>query len=52
MKACEVRDSEGASLLLARHLARSALTALAKVAPEWDPAAIRQALRILQRTNE
>ena len=33
---------------LARHLARSALTVLAKIAPEEDPVAVRSALQMVQ----
>lgn len=37
-----------AALLLARHLSRSALTVLAKIAPEQEPTAIRAALQMVQ----
>ena len=50
--ACESGKPEEASVLLARHLARSALTILAKVAPEQDPLAVREALRMVQRASE
>lgn len=43
--ACEDRDARAASVLLARHLSRTALTVLMLVAPEYDPALIRAALR-------
>lgn len=46
--ACRARNPELASELLARHYARSALTALAKLAPEQDPAAVRTALHLVQ----
>jgi DNA-binding GntR family transcriptional regulator len=46
--ACEARDAELASVLLARHLARSALTVLAKIAPDEDPMAVRSALQMVQ----
>lgn len=49
VKACEAHDSDAASALLARHLARSALTVLAKIAPEADPVAVRAALDLVQR---
>lgn len=49
VEACESRDVERASGLLARHLARSALTVLAKIAPEKDPVAVRAALALVQR---
>jgi DNA-binding GntR family transcriptional regulator len=45
--ACEARDAGQASVLLARHLARSALTVIAKVAPEADPVTIRTALQVV-----
>lgn len=47
--ACEARDPELAPQLLARHLARSALTLMAKLAPENDPVAVRGALSLVQR---
>jgi len=51
-EACLARDPERASVLLARHYARSALTVLAKSAPEEDPAAVRAALQFVQRSAE
>jgi DNA-binding GntR family transcriptional regulator len=48
--ACEARDPQEAASLLARHLARSALTVLAKIAPEEDPVAVRTALDIARRS--
>jgi DNA-binding GntR family transcriptional regulator len=48
--ACEARDPQGAAALLARHLARSALTVLAKIAPEEDPVAVRAALDLVRRS--
>ena len=48
--ACRARKPGLASELLARHYARSALTALAKLAPEQDTAAVRTALRLVQPT--
>jgi DNA-binding GntR family transcriptional regulator len=44
LQACEARDADGAGANLARHLARSALTVLARIAPEEDPVGIRTAL--------
>jgi DNA-binding GntR family transcriptional regulator len=44
--ACEARDPELAAGRLARHLARSALTVLAKVAPDHEPVAVRAALQL------
>ncbi|WP_051792731.1 GntR family transcriptional regulator [Amycolatopsis jejuensis] len=52
VRACEAREPEQAAGLLARHLARSALTMLAKVAPEEDPVAVREALRMVQRASD
>jgi DNA-binding GntR family transcriptional regulator len=45
--ACEARHAGQASVLLARHLARSALTVIAKIAPEADPVTIRTALQVV-----
>lgn len=45
--ACCDRNSDTAVELLARHLARSALTVIAHVAPEYEPTAIRTALRLV-----
>lgn len=45
--ACRDRSSDTAVELLARHLARSALTVIAHVAPEYEPTAIRTALRLV-----
>lgn len=50
VEACEANDPELASLLLARHFARSALTVLAKIAPDVDPVAVRAALQLVQRS--
>jgi DNA-binding GntR family transcriptional regulator len=47
VEACEVSDPELAGARLARHLARSALTVLAKISPEDEPVAIRAALQIV-----
>jgi DNA-binding GntR family transcriptional regulator len=47
--AVEARSPEQAALLLARHLARSALTVLAKIAPDEDPKSVRAALDVVQR---
>ena len=46
LDACRRRDVEAGGLAAARHLARVALTLLAELAPEWEPAAIRHALRL------
>lgn len=45
--ACEARDPQQAASLLARHLTRSALTVLVKIAPEKDPVAVRAALDLV-----
>jgi DNA-binding GntR family transcriptional regulator len=50
-EACKSGQPEEASILLARHLARSALTVLAKVAPEQNPVAVREALNMVQRAS-
>ena len=52
VEACEHRDANKASLLLARHFSRSALTILAIIAPEENPAAVRSALQLIQRASE
>lgn len=44
--ACRKGDQYLAMEMLARHLARTALTLIAHVAPEYDPVTIRTALRI------
>lgn len=46
--ACAAGDATLASVYLARHLARSALTVLAKIAPEEEPVAVRSALQLVQ----
>lgn len=45
--ACRARDPIGASSLLARHLARTALTLASIIDPQHDPVAIREALRLI-----
>ncbi|HEY7357176.1 MAG TPA: GntR family transcriptional regulator [Ktedonobacterales bacterium] len=47
LAACRERSSDAAVDLLARHLARSALTVVAHVDPAYEPAAIRTALRLV-----
>ena len=44
-EAAERRDANGASEATAQHLARTALTVLANLAPEHDPSLVRGALR-------
>lgn len=51
VEACATAQPELASNLLARHLGRSALTVLAKVAPEENPVAVREALLMAQRAS-
>ncbi|HEY7125516.1 MAG TPA: GntR family transcriptional regulator [Ktedonobacterales bacterium] len=45
--ACRERNADAAVELLARHLARTALTVIAQVAPEYEPTAVRTALRLI-----
>ncbi len=47
LEACEQRDAGAAAVQLGRHLARTALTVLAIVAPEHDAAAIRTAVSLI-----
>jgi DNA-binding GntR family transcriptional regulator len=44
LAAAEARDGDACSQLTARHLARSALTVIARQQPEYDPVLIRQAM--------
>jgi DNA-binding GntR family transcriptional regulator len=46
LQACWERNREEAVQLYARHLARTALTALAHMAPEYEPVAVRTALAL------
>src|SRR6266700_3625535 len=48
LEACQNRNRELAAQHLARHLARTALSVLANLAPEYDPVAVRTALQIAQ----
>jgi DNA-binding GntR family transcriptional regulator len=48
VQACRERKREEAVQQLARHLARTALTALAHMAPEYEPVAVRTALALVQ----
>ncbi len=45
--ACRERNIGGAVELLARHLARTALTVIAHVSPEYEPTAVRTALKLI-----
>ena len=47
LQACWERNREEAVQLLARHLARTALTALAHMSPEYEPVAVRTALALV-----
>lgn len=47
--ACRARDDKAASVLLARHLARTSLSIFTNRAPEHEPNMIRQALRVVQK---
>jgi DNA-binding GntR family transcriptional regulator len=47
VRACRDRDSVKASELIARHLARTALTLFAHAAPEHEPALVRDAVRFV-----
>lgn len=47
--AAERRDADGASLILAQHLARSGLALLSQVNPTYDAVALRQALQLVLR---
>ncbi len=46
LQACWERNREEAVQQYARHLARTALTALAHMAPEYEPVAVRTALAL------
>lgn len=48
MEACQERNRQEAIKRLARHLARTALTVLAHIAPEYEPVAVRTALALAQ----
>ena len=50
--ACEAGDPGVAAARLARHLARSALTVLAKISPENEPVAIRAALHMVMQSGD
>jgi DNA-binding GntR family transcriptional regulator len=47
LQACRERNREEAVQQYARHLARTALTALAHMAPEYEPVAVRTALALI-----
>jgi len=50
--ACTARRPGEAAVLLARHYARSALTAIAKIAPEQDPVTVRAALQLILQAHK
>jgi DNA-binding GntR family transcriptional regulator len=47
LTACRERNLDAAVELLARHLARTALTVVAQVAPQYEPTAVRTALKLV-----
>jgi DNA-binding GntR family transcriptional regulator len=49
--AAKARDDKGASVLLARHLARTSLSIFATRAPDHEPRMIRQALKVVQNQD-
>jgi hypothetical protein len=48
LDACKEGNREEAAQRLARHLARTALSVLAHLAPEYEPVAVRTALHLVQ----
>ena len=46
VEACAARDPDAAAAAVARHLAKVALTLLARLAPEHDTTSLREALRL------
>jgi DNA-binding GntR family transcriptional regulator len=51
LDACEAGDPLEAAELLGLHLGRSALTILAKAAPDGDPSAVRTAVQMVKRSG-
>jgi DNA-binding GntR family transcriptional regulator len=47
VEACESGDGPAVSVLLVRHLARTALTLIALADPEHEPTPVREALRLV-----
>jgi DNA-binding GntR family transcriptional regulator len=47
LEACEAGDARTAALLLAQHLARSAIVVVAHFAPDTDPLGVRRALQMV-----
>jgi DNA-binding GntR family transcriptional regulator len=52
LAACEASDPRGAALLLAQHLARSAIVVVAHFAPDTDPLGVRRALQMVMSWAE
>ena len=52
VQACHDRDATRAAAELARHLSRTALTALMHIAPEHEPAMVRATLRTILGSDE
>ncbi|MDT0307987.1 GntR family transcriptional regulator [Streptomyces sp. DSM 44917] len=52
VEACRGGDAEAAADAVGRHLAHVALSTVALVQPDYDPAAIRQALKMVLRRQE
>ncbi|MBP8059910.1 MAG: GntR family transcriptional regulator [Chloroflexi bacterium] len=50
--ACRGRDRDTAVVELARHLARTALTLIAQLAPEYEPRAVRTALELVTEARK
>ena len=50
-EACVARDAIAAGNLLAQHYARVSLSAIAMIAPVYDPAAVRAALRMVDHVQ-
>lgn len=50
--ACEARDAPLAASRLAAHFATTALTVCASLAPEYEPAAVRESLRLVREGSQ
>lgn len=50
LRACEARDGDQAAAAAASHLAKVALTLMARLVPEREPSLVRQALRMAAKT--
>jgi DNA-binding GntR family transcriptional regulator len=46
LRACETKNASKAASLVAKHSARAALTLMAKMAPDREPALVRTALQL------